>query len=48
MSRKQLEVVRSLLIQLLNALDDALGYPRTIPPKSERRRKNRAVEQSAH
>ena len=30
--------IRSILIELLNTLDDALGLPRTIPPKSERRR----------
>ena len=29
--------VRSIVIQLLNALDDALCMPRTIPSKSERR-----------
>jgi hypothetical protein len=28
---------RSLLIQLLNTVDDMLGEPRTIPGKSERR-----------
>ena len=35
--RKLLVHIRSLVIQLLNALDDALGFPRTLPPKSERR-----------
>lgn len=29
--------IRSLIIQLLNALDDALGYDRTIPNKEQRR-----------
>lgn len=35
--RKGLELLRSILIQLLNALDDILGYPRTIPTRHERR-----------
>ena len=29
--------LRSIVIQLLNALDDALCLPRTVPSKSERR-----------
>ena len=32
---------RSLLIQLLNLIDDALGLARTIPPKSVRRANRR-------
>lgn len=35
--RAALEALRRALIMLLNALDDALGYPRTIPCKEERR-----------
>jgi hypothetical protein len=29
--------LRSILIELLNCLDDSLGLPRTIPSKAERR-----------
>lgn len=30
--------LRSIVIDLLNTIDDSLGLPRTIPDKSERRR----------
>lgn len=36
-----LEKLRSIIIQLLNALDDALGYERTIPPRHNRRQYKR-------
>lgn len=35
--RRTLELLRSIVIQFLNALDDALGEPRTIPTRHERR-----------
>lgn len=34
---------RSIIIELLNCLDDTLGLPRTIPPKAERRRIHKLV-----
>lgn len=37
LDRQTLELIRRLLIQLINALDDALGNPRTIPSSHERR-----------
>ena len=37
-SHKRLfEILRGLAIQLLNTLDDLLGYPRTIPSREKRR-----------
>lgn len=36
-TNESLMAIRRVLIQLLNALDDALELPRTIPPKTERR-----------
>jgi hypothetical protein len=35
--RELLELLRSLAIQLVRALDKVLGYPPTIPSKHERR-----------
>jgi len=35
---KVLMQLRRALIMMLNALDDALGLPRTIPPKEVRRK----------
>jgi hypothetical protein len=32
-------LLRAALIQALNATDDALSYPRTIPPRGERKRR---------
>jgi hypothetical protein len=37
-SKDILENMRRVVIQLLNLLDDALGYCRTVPSKEERRR----------
>ena len=36
--REVIENMRRVVIQLLNLLDDALGIPRTIPSKEERRK----------
>lgn len=36
--------LRSIIIELLNALDDSLGLPRTIPPRSERRIKHGLID----
>ena len=43
-----LERFRRIIIELLNALDDALGLPRTVPPKSQRRKmaRQRAIDVS--
>lgn len=34
--RKFLIILRGALIQALNAIDDLLGLPRTVPPRKER------------
>ncbi len=44
MDKTTLMVVRRTLIQLLNALDDALDLPRTIPSKSQRRMERKKQE----
>jgi hypothetical protein len=36
-TRVMLLAVRAALIQVLGALEDALGLPRTLPSRSERR-----------
>lgn len=38
LNRQFLMRLRSIIIDLLNVIDDELGLPRTIPAKSERRR----------
>jgi len=47
MNREFLTYFRSLLIQLLNAIDDELGLPRTIPAKGERRLIKKVLDKSA-
>jgi hypothetical protein len=37
LDRQTLIYFRSLLVQLLNQVDDMLGFPRTIPGKKERK-----------
>jgi hypothetical protein len=37
-TRVMLLAVRAALIQVLGAVEDALGLPRTLPSRSERRR----------
>lgn len=37
-SDKLMDVLRQVLIKVLNAVDDRLQRPRTIPSRSERRR----------
>jgi hypothetical protein len=37
-TRRLLHVLRAALISALGAIDDLLGLPRTIPPRSERKR----------
>lgn len=37
LSRTNMMLIRAALIQLLNALDDALGLPRTAQSRQERR-----------
>jgi hypothetical protein len=43
-----LKTIRSLCIQLVNAIDDYFGWPRTIPDKNARRlmRRDRVVSQA--
>lgn len=41
LDRRTLEALRCALIMLLNAIDDALGLPRTVPTKEERRQGKR-------
>lgn len=43
LDRCTLEALRRALIMLLNAIDDALGLPRTIAPKDERRMVRRGI-----
>ena len=45
---KILNIIRSLCIQLVNAIDDYFGWPRTIPDKDTRRllRRDRVVSQA--
>lgn len=43
LDRRTLEALRCALIMLLNAIDDALGLPRTIAPKDERRIERRGI-----
>lgn len=35
--------LRSIVIELLNCLDDTLGLPRTIPPRAERRKLSKVL-----
>lgn len=37
LSRTNMMLIRAALIQLLNALDDALGLPRSVATRQERR-----------
>ena len=46
-NRQNLMHFRSIVIQLLNALDDMLGLPRTIPAKDKRRLARRFVGEDA-
>lgn len=44
-TRAMLIAVRRALIALLNVLDDALGYQRTIPSREDRRKDLQGVVQ---
>lgn len=48
LNRKALEQLRRAIIMLLDALDDILGYPRTIPNKTERRNERQLKRLSNH